>query len=173
VLRATGDSPTIVGTPTEFGELVPATLAVLCWLGVLIGYGVAYAIQMSWILLLGVPLGAWALLMRLRLDSRRLWMTIGPWRRWVDLTAIESVKWKMTGTGRSLGMVFVRDRMGRRVPIYVGRFTGIDEWGPLILEAAARAGASIDDKSRCLLEGAGAPRPRRNLTDDNEEPPDR
>jgi hypothetical protein len=173
MLRAKHDSPAIVGRPTEFGELVPATLVVLCWLVMLIADGVAYALQMSWILLLGLPLGAWALLMRLQLDPDRLWMTVGPWRRWVDLAAIESVKWKMTGAGRSRGMIFIRDRMGRRVPIYVGRFTGIEEWGPVILDAATRTGANVDDKSRHLLEGAGAPRRRRELADDPGERPTR
>jgi hypothetical protein len=104
----------------------------------------------------------WALLMRLQLDGDRFALTIGPWRRAVDMAALESITWKMTGGGRSRGMIFVRDAHGGRVPIYVGRFSRIDQWGPRLLNAAARCGATVDARSRHLLQGAGAPRTWRN-----------
>jgi hypothetical protein len=57
----------------------------------------------------------------------------------------------MTGGWRSQGMIFVRDRHGGKVGIYVGRFNKIDEWGPLLLQAAERSGADVDRHSRGLL----------------------
>jgi hypothetical protein len=148
----------VTAKPTGFGEVVAATGGVVVWLVVLIARGPTAALETSWILLIALPLGAWALLMRLRLDSDRFALTIGPWRRAVDMAALESITWKMTGAGRSRGMIFVRDRRGGRMPIYVGRFSGIDEWGPCLLDAAARCGADVDARSRHLLQGAGAPR---------------
>jgi hypothetical protein len=38
----------------------------------------------------------------------------------------------------------------------VGRFTRIEEWGPLLLDAARQSNASVDSQSRHLLEGSGA-----------------
>jgi hypothetical protein len=151
-------SKEITAKPTEFGEVMAATAGILVWLEQLIARGPAAALETSWILLIALLLGAWALLMRLRLDGERFAMTIGPWRRGVDVTALQSIAWKMTGGGRSRGTIFVHDQRGGRVPIYVGRFTGIDEWGPRLLDAAARCGATVDARSRHLLEGAGAPR---------------
>jgi hypothetical protein len=57
----------------------------------------------------------------------------------------------MTGAWRSLGTIFVRDQHGGRVPIYVGRFSRIEEWGPLLLDAAERSHAPVDPHSRALL----------------------
>ncbi|MGO9754929.1 MAG: hypothetical protein ACLP8S_29195 [Solirubrobacteraceae bacterium] len=57
----------------------------------------------------------------------------------------------MTGAGRSQGTIFVRDRRGGRVPIYVGRFNRVNEWGPLPLAAAERNGATLNTHARALL----------------------
>lgn len=148
----------VTAKPTEFGEVVAATAGVLVWIEQLIARGPMAALETSWILLIALPLGAWALFMRLRIDGEQLAMTIGPWRRGVDMAALQSITWKMTGGGRSRGVIFVRDQRGGCAPIYVGRFTGIDEWGPRLLEAAASCGAPVDARSRHLLRGAGAPR---------------
>jgi hypothetical protein len=148
----------LVAKPTKFGELIPATLATGFWILWLVQQGIVFGLETSWILLITLPLGGWALLMRLRFGPEQLLMTVGPWRRGVDLGALESITWKMTGGWRSRGTIFVRDRLGGRVPIYVGRFTRIQEWGPLLLDAAARSGATVDSRSRHLLEGTGAPR---------------
>jgi hypothetical protein len=51
--------------------------------------------------------------------------------------------------------MFIRDHRGGKVRIGVGDFTGVDKWGPLIVSAAARSNASIDDRSRHALNGAG------------------
>lgn len=110
--------------------------------------GWEFGLKYSWILLIAVPLGAWTLLMRLRYRPDRLRMTVGPWRRAVDLNALDSITWKMTGTWRSQGMIFVKDRHGKRVPIYVGRFNRIEEWGPLLLDAAAATHRLIDTHAR-------------------------
>jgi len=148
----------IVGKSTEFGgEVIAAVAGIACWLALLIGNGWVAGLQMIWLLLIAISLGAWALLMRVRLGPDRFSRTVGPWRHSVALEALDSITWKMTGGWRSRGTVFVRDRRGGRVPVYVGRFTRIEEWGPRLLDAAARSGATVDDTSRRLLEGAGAP----------------
>jgi hypothetical protein len=148
----------LVAKPTEFGEMLAATAGVVLWLIVLIGRGPVAGIETIWLLLIALPLGAWTMFMRLRFGGRRLVFTVGPRRRAVDLGAPESIGWKRTGGWRSRGTIFVCDRKGGRVAIYVGRFTRIEEWGPHLLEAAASSGASVDAQSRHLLEGAGAPR---------------
>lgn len=96
------------------------------------------------------------MLMRLHFSPTRVGLTIGPWRRYADLTALESLTWKMTGGWRSQGTIFVRNRSGHRVPIYVGRFKRGREWAPLLLEAAAASGARLDEHARTLLEKATA-----------------
>ncbi len=142
--------------------MLPAMAGVAIWLYFLIGHGLTAGLETIWILLIAVPLGAWSLLMRLRFGGGALVFSVGPWRRRVDLATVESVSWTMTGGGLSRGTIFVRDRQGGRVPIYVGRYADIEDWGPLLLDAAGRSGAIIDRQSRYLLEGAGAPRtPRR------------
>ena len=140
-----------VARPTKFGEMVPVTAGVAIWAGVVAQDGWEVGLRYSWILLLAVPLAAWTLLMRLRYRPDRFRRTIGPWRLAVDLNALESIKWKMTGAWRSQGMIFVKDRHGKRVPIYVGRFNRIDEWGPLLLDAAARCNAEVDGYSCAVL----------------------
>jgi len=131
--------------------LIPATAGLLIWVGILIQSGWSVGVHNAWLLLIALPLGGWTLLMRLRYSPERLLRTIGPWRSEVDLTDLESIKWKMTGGWRSKGMIFVRDRHGGRVGIYVGRFNKVGEWGPLLLEAAERSGADVDRRSRGIL----------------------
>lgn len=138
--------------PTRAPEAIPAAAAVLLWIVLLIG-APHTALLSVWLLLLGLSLGAWALLMRLRYTSRSLALTIGPWRRQVDLGQLESVSWKRTGGGRSRGTILVRDRAGHTVPVYVGRFKARESWGPLLIRATTASGATIDRHSRAYLEG--------------------
>jgi hypothetical protein len=147
---------TLVAKPTKFGETPAAVSCCVIWLVCLFGEGPMAGLETAWLLLIAVPLGAWTLLMRLRLDTGRLWMTVGPWRRSVDLHRLTSVRWKMTGGGRSRGTIFVTDATRARVPIYVGRYTRLEEWGPLLLTAAASCGALVDEHSRHVLDGSGA-----------------
>ena len=140
-----------IAGPTQFGELVPATVGLTIWFAILATEGVTVGIKYSWLLLIALGLGSWALLMRLRYTPERFLRTIGPWRSEVDLDALQSIRWKRTGTWRSQGMIFVRDRHGGQVGIYVGRFNKIDEWGPLLLQAAERSGADVDSHSRRIL----------------------
>jgi hypothetical protein len=142
-----------VAKPTKFGELVPATAVVIFWVWIALGQGWLVGLEYSFVLLLALPLAGWTLSMRLRYDANGLSRTVGPWRKRVDLSSLESITWKMTGGGRSRGTVFVRDRHGGCVPIYVGRFTNLDEWGPLLLESAARCSATVDGSSREILSG--------------------
>jgi len=143
-----------VAMPAQYGELVAATAGVLSWLYILLTQGTSLAIETLWILAIVVPLGAWSLSMRLHFSRTRLGLTIGPWRRYVDLRTLESVHWKMTGGWRSRGTILVRDRYGHHVPIYVGRFKRGGEWGPLLIEAAAASGATIDKRAHSFLEHA-------------------
>jgi hypothetical protein len=79
---------------------------------------------------------------------------LGPWRRAVDLDSLESIRWKHTGGAASRGTMFVRDRSGRRVPIYVGRFSG-GRSGASCCWTRLRAPATVDDTSkRFLVEAA-------------------
>jgi hypothetical protein len=65
---------------------VPAAVAGLaCWLYILIAEGPILALQTSFLLIIGVLSGSWTLLMRLRFTSSRMGLTIGPWRRHVNL----------------------------------------------------------------------------------------
>lgn len=143
---------------TEVGEMLPAMAGVAIWSYFLIGHGLTAGVEMIWLLLVAVSLGAWALLMRLRFGAGKLVYTVGPWRRRVDLDCLATISWRTTGGGLSRGTILVQDRRGGRVPIYVGRYARIEEWGPLLLDAAERSGAIVDKQSRRLLEGAGAPR---------------
>lgn len=141
-----------VAGPTQFGELIPATVVLLGWVAILVHEGWSVGLHTSWALLIALPLAGWTLLMRLRYSSNRFQRTIGPWRSEADLTALQSINWKMTGGWRSQGMIFVRDQRGGRVGIYVGRFTKVEEWGPLLLQAAERCGAEVDRHSRAILQ---------------------
>jgi hypothetical protein len=148
----------LVAKPTEFGPMLPATAGVVLWLIFLIGEGPIAGIETVWLLFIALPLGARTMLMRLRFGGGKLRLTVGPRRREVDLGALESVSWKMTGGWRSRGTIVVQDKHGGRVPIYVGRFTRKEAWGPLLLAAAKSSNARVDTHSRHLLEGAGAAR---------------
>lgn len=147
------DTPSREGVagPAQFDELVPAAVVLAFWAVILAKEGWSPFLATSWMLLIALPLASWTLLMRLRYSPTRLRRTIGPWRSEVDLTALQSITWKMTGGWRSQGMIFVRDRHGGRVGIYVGRFTKLDEWGPLLLDAAERSGGDVDRHSRGIL----------------------
>ena len=145
------DSRERVARPTQFGEMLAVTAGVAIWAGIVAQQGWEFGLKYSILLLIAVPLGAWTLLMRLRYRPGSLRMTIGPWRRAVDLNALESINWRMTGAWRSQGTIFVTDHHGKRVPIYVGRFNRIEEWGPLLLDAAERCNATVDRYSRTVL----------------------
>jgi len=138
---------------------MPAAVSgVAIWIYFLVAQGFVAAAEVSPILLIGLGLGAWTLLMRVRFSDTTIAMTIGPWRRTADLTTLESITWKMTGGWRSQGTIFVRDRLHHRVPIYVGRFKRVDEWSRVLLDAATRTGAAVDEAACKLLEtGAGRP----------------
>lgn len=145
-----------VAGPTQFGEMPAATIGVGIWVYFLVAQGVSAAVEVFPLLVIGLGRGAWALLMRVRFSETTIAMTIGPWRREADLTALESIEWKMTGGWRSQGTIFVNDRAGHRVLIYVGRFKRVDEWSRLLLEAAARTGAHVDQSARKLLATAAS-----------------
>lgn len=138
--------------PTRFDELIPAMVVFAFWLVILAKEGWQVWLDTSWALLIALPLAAWTLLMRLRYSDSRFRLTIGPWRRAVDLTALQSIHWRMTGGWRSKGTIFVSDTHGNRVPIYVGRFTKSEEWGPLLLGAATRCNAEVDSRARSILK---------------------
>lgn len=140
-----------VARPTEFGELIPATVVLVGWLGIIAKEGWQVGLDTSWALLIVLPLVTWTLIMRLRYCPTRLELAMGPWRRRVDLTSLQSVRWKMTGGWRSQGTIFVRDSHGGLVPIYVGRFGKLEHWGPLLLDAAARCEADVDAHTRSIL----------------------
>jgi hypothetical protein len=148
-----------VATPAQYDELVAAGAGTATWLGILVHYGPRFALETVFILAICLPLAAWTILLRLRYGRSQLRMTIGPWSRAVDLRELESIRWKMTGGWRSEGTIFVRDRSGRQVPIYVGRFKRREEWGPLLLQAAAASGARVDGRSREILERQVAGKP--------------
>ena len=145
-----------VASPTEFGELVPAIASVLMFSIAWITSGALVAAQISWILLIGLPLGGWALLMRLRFDRDHIERTIGPFRQRVRLDALASIEFKQTGTWRSQGMLFVSDTQGHKVGIYVGRFTRAAEWSALLLDAAATTHASVQPRAQDILQKAVA-----------------
>ena len=88
--------PQVAG-PTEFGELVPVVTFFALWAIAWITDGALMAVQISWVLLIGLPLGGWALLMRLRFDGDFIERTIGPFRQRVRLDALASIEFKQTG----------------------------------------------------------------------------
>ena len=160
-----GDA-TVLGRFAHFAS-VPACLAfIIGWLWILVTEGSGDGLKYSWALALAVPLGIKPLLARLRLSGSILEVTvIGPWRQAVDLDALESVHWKHTGAPASRGSMFVRDSKGGQVRIGVGDFTGVDTWGPLILAAAEKHGASVDRQSSQVLQGEGRrDRPKADVT---------
>jgi hypothetical protein len=142
-----------VAGPTRFGELIPALAMFGVWLAFLLPQGARVAGESAWLPLIGALLAGWTLLIRIRYSADSVAMTIGPWRRQAALNSLESVTWRRTGAGRSRGTIYVLDRSGHRVPIYVGRFTKRAEWGPLILSAADSCRAQVDQHSRAYLDG--------------------
>ena len=106
--------PQVAG-PTNFGELPAAigtiVMSPIAW----ITSGAHVAVQLSPFVLLGLLLGGWALLMRLRFDRDSIERTIGPFRQRVRLDALASIEFKQTGGWRSQGMLFVSDTRGHRV----------------------------------------------------------
>lgn len=147
--------PQVAG-PTEFGELVPVITVFVLWLIGWVTSGALVAAQTSWIFLIGLPLGGWVLLMRLRFDRDHIERTIGPFRQRVRLDALASIEFKQTGTWRSQGMIFVSDTQGHKVGIYVGRFTRAAEWSALLLDAAATTHASVQPRAHGILQRAVA-----------------
>jgi hypothetical protein len=112
------------------------------------------AAQLSPLLLMGLLLGGWTLLMRLRFDRDYIERTIGPFRQRVQLDALASIEFKQTGGWRSRGMLFVSDTGGHRVGIYVGRFSRAAEWSSLLLAAAESTHASVQPRARGILQRA-------------------
>ena len=153
---SSGPSGPQVAGPTQFGELVPAIATVLMVLIAWITDGALMAVQISWVLLIGLPLGGWALLMKLRFDGDFIERTIGPFRQRVQLDALASIEFKQTGAWRSQGMLFVSDTRGHRVGINVGRFSRAAEWSALLLDAAQTAHASVQPRARSILQRAVA-----------------
>lgn len=143
-----------VARPATYGEIPAATVGIAIPLYFLITQGLGPALEVSPLAVIGLLLGAWTVLMRLRFSPTELTLTIGPWRRSVDLQALESIHWKMTGGWLSRGTIYLGDRRGGRVPIWVGRFKRRDEWAPLLLQAAARTDAVVDSRARELLDEA-------------------
>ena len=148
-------SPQVAG-PTNFGELPAAigtiVMSPIAW----ITSGAHVAVQLSPFVLLGLLLGGWALLMRLRFDRDFIERTIGPFRQRVQLDALASIEFKQTGGWRSKGMLFVSDTQGHRVGIYIGRFSRAAEWSALLLDAAETADASVQPQARGILQRAVA-----------------
>jgi hypothetical protein len=145
--------PQVAG-PTQFGELVPVITTFVLWPIVWIRLGAHVAAEALPVLLIGLLLGGWALLMRLRFDRDYIERTIGPFRQRVRLAALASIEFKQTGTWRSQGMLFVSDTQGHRVGIYVGRFSRAAEWSALLLDAAETTHASVQPRARGILQRA-------------------
>jgi hypothetical protein len=139
--------------PAYYGELIAAGAAVVSWLFLLVQNGPGFALQTIWILVIGLGLAIWTLMIRLRFSRSRLRITLGPWSRAVDLNELQSIRWKTTGLADPIrGTTYLRDRSGHRVAVYLCRFKRMDEWGPLLLRAAAACGAAVDEPSREILE---------------------
>jgi hypothetical protein len=152
---ASRDNVELVATPARYDELVAAGAGVASWLAILLFAGPRLALETVWILVIALPLGAWTILIRLRFSPSRLRVALGPWSRAVNLSELESIHWRYTGGWRSQGTISVRDRSGHKVRIYVGRFKRGEEWGPLLLQAAAASGAKVDKRAREILEHRG------------------
>jgi hypothetical protein len=135
------------------GLSAPAVIFCGCmavWLGFVVAKGFAAAFPLIGLALFGVGVLVWALLTRLRFSTTRLQVTLGVWRRHVDLDALESVQWRWNGAGSAT--VTVRDRWGHRVPINVTNFKPVEGWSQVLLDACTRSGARIDPTARHQLE---------------------
>ena len=144
-----------VATPGRYPELIAAGGGVATWIAVLIMNGPLFAFEAVRLLLIALGIGAWATMRRLRFSRARIRVTLGPWSREVDLRQVESIRWKEGFAPLDQGTIYVRDRSGRRIPIEVARFKRGQEWGPLVLEAAAASGAAVDEHARTILEHGG------------------
>lgn len=145
-----------MGRPVRFNELVAVAVALALWLVMLIGGGSKVGLEGAWLPLFAVPLGVWTVGMRLRVTPEEVSRSfcVGPiGRRSADLHTLTRIHWKQTGSRFSGGAVIVEDGAGHVVPIYADRFTAIEQWGPMLLAAAARSGAQVDTHSRKLLSG--------------------
>lgn len=148
-------APVVVGRQQRYYELPAAIAMVAGWTLGAISEGASTGIKYVWILAIGVVLGTWVLRMRLVLRGSVLeFAIVGLWRHRVDLRAVKSIAWKRTGGPGSKGVIVVRDGYGSRIQIPVGRLSGMEVWGNMLLEAAARSGATIDDIAGRLLEEA-------------------
>jgi hypothetical protein len=149
-----------VAGPTEFGELVPVitvwVLLPIAWIRLGAEMVAGLLPVLVPLLVIGLLLGGWALLMRLRFDRDHIERTIGPFRQRVRLDALASIKFKQTGGWRSQGMLFVSDTQGHKVGIYVGRFTRAAEWSALLLDAATATHASVQPQAHDILQRAVA-----------------
>lgn len=151
--RPLRDGEERVAMPARYNNLVAAGAAGVTWIALLVMNGPIFALQVSWILLLGLFVLAWTVLPRLRFSRSRLRVTIGPWSREVNLHELDSIRWKNNTYGYGAqGTLNIRDRSGHRVPIAVGSFKRTEEWAPLLLEAATTSGAKLDRDSREILE---------------------
>ena len=146
----------VLGRFAYFGTVPASVAGAACWAAILISDGPLDGLKYSWLLAIATYLALPPLLAKLRLDGSILRMTvIGPWRQSVDLLAMDTIRWRRTGGPASRGSMFIRDDRGGKVRIGVGDFTGVDTWGPLILSSAEKCRASVDDRSRQALQGAG------------------
>jgi hypothetical protein len=140
-----------VATPARYTELIAAGAGVVLWIVLFITKGPVFGLESIWLLLIALGVGAWTTGRRLRFSPSRVRITFGPWSREVDLTQLESIRWKPTA-GVSEGFLVVRDRSGHRVPIELERFKRRQEWGRLLLDAAEASGATLDKTSREILQ---------------------
>jgi hypothetical protein len=146
------DEPVVgVAKPTFLGPLVPASVGVVCWFLILGTEGWVAGMKYSWLLLLAVSLGCWIGLPRLHYWPTRLELTVGPWRRAVDLTDLKGIRWKSVRGAGNQGKLLITDRHGGLIPIYVGRFSKTQEWCPLLLGAAEHSDAYVESRARSIL----------------------
>lgn len=159
----------VVGRQQRYYEMPAAIAGVVVWGAVAASEGAVVGLKYVWILALGVWLGMFCVLMRVRVRGSTFsvrgstFIFALMWRT-VDLGSLASIGWKRTGGAASRGTIFVRDRSGHLVRVPVGRIDNIDVWGRALLDAASASHAEVDPKARHLLEGAGAPTTRRQTS---------
>jgi hypothetical protein len=141
-----------VARSTFLGPLVPVTVLVVGWLAILGTEGWMEGVKYSWALVLAAGLGLKTAAPRLHYSPTRLELAIGPWRRAVDLTDLKSVKWVAVRGAGNQGKLLVDDRLGGRVPIFVGRFSRAEVWGQVLLDAAAACNAQVDRRAQSILD---------------------
>ena len=157
-----GSHWTVVGRQQRYSELPAAVAGIVCWAAIAVTEGAMTGLEYAWLLVAALPLGVWVLRMRLLVKDDYLleFAVVGPWRHRVDLSSLESLNRKRTGGRGGLGVIVVRDSHGGRLQIPVGRLSGREVWGKMLLDAAAQTGASVDNSSRQLLERAVSARAR-------------